>query len=64
MEDLLKLLHAIEPAPSMGLTEDEFAVVEATVAAGGAESPAETPKAEDMPADAAIAAGAALVGKT
>ena len=64
MEDLLKLLHAIEPAPSMGLTEDEFAVVEATVAAGAAESPAEAPKAEDMPADAALRAGAALAGRT
>ena len=30
---------------------------------GAAESPAEAPKAEDMSADAAIAAGAALVGK-
>jgi hypothetical protein len=64
MEQLLALLAAIEPAPSMGLTEDEFAVVEATVAAGGAESPAEAPKAEEMAADAAIAAGAALVGKS
>jgi hypothetical protein len=31
---------------------------------GGAEPPAEAPKAEDMPADAAIAAGAALVAKS
>jgi hypothetical protein len=46
-----------------GLTEDEFAVVEATVAAGGAEPPQEAPKAEDMAPDAALAAGAALVGK-